>query len=124
MTTSSCTHIDSYITFMPDKIVQSGVIPTGTCAHSPWYQENKSCFKYRKKVKVRNMKRFNEECFNEDLLDQPWVQIVLKSDTDFMWACWMELFLNVFDKHAPIQHIRKRSSSVSWATAELNCKCI
>ena len=40
------------------------------------------------------MKRFNEERFNEDLLTQPWEQIVLKSDTDSMWACWKELFLH------------------------------
>ena len=37
-----------------------------------------------------------------------------------MWACWKELFLDVLDNHAaPIQHIRKRSSSVPWATADI-----
>lgn len=49
------------------------------------------------------MKRFNKERFNENLLTQPLEQIVLKSDTDSMRACWKELFLNVLDKHAPIQ---------------------
>ena len=52
------------------------------------------------------MKRFNEERSNEDLLTQPWEQIVLKSDTDSMWSCWKELYFWTFliNMHAPIQH--------------------
>ena len=124
ITTSSCTLIDHYITSMPEKIVQSGVIHTGISDHSLIYGIRKinpvlSTRKKAKKVEVRNMKRFNEERFNEDLLTQSWEQIVLKSDTDSMWACWKELFLEVLDKHAPIQHIRKRSSSVPWVTADI-----
>ena len=58
------------------------------------------------------MKRFNQHHFNKDLLAQPWEQIVLQSDTDSMWNLWKELFLEVPDKHALIQHIRKKSSSI------------
>ena len=65
------------------------------------------------------MKRFNQHHFNEDLLAQPWEQIVLQSDTDYMWTLWKELFLEVLDKHAPIQHIRKKSSSIPWLTSEI-----
>ena len=124
ITTSSCTLIDHYITSMPEKIVQSGVIHTGISDHSLIYGIRKihpvlSTRKKAKKVEVRNMKRFNEERFNEDLLTQSWEQIVLKSDTDSMWACWKELFMEVLDKHASIQHIRKRSSSVPWVTADI-----
>ena len=124
ITTSSCTLIDHYITSMPDKIVQSGVIPTGISDHSLIFGIRKinpvlSTRKRTNKVEVRNMKRFNEERFNEDLLSQPWEQIVLKSDTDSMWACWKELFLDVLDKHAPIQHIRKRTFNVPWLTADI-----
>ncbi len=109
---------------MPEKIVQSGVIPTGISDHSLIFGIRKinpvlSTRKRAKKVEVRNMKRLNEERFNEDLLTQPWEQIVLKSDTDSMWACWKELFLDVLDKHAPIQHIRKRTSNVPWVTADI-----
>jgi hypothetical protein len=48
------------------------------------------------------MKRFNQHHLNEDLLAQPWEQIVLQSDTDSMWTLWKELFPAVLDKHAPI----------------------
>ena len=58
------------------------------------------------------MKRFNQHHFNEDLLAQLWEQIVLQTDTDSMWTLGKELFLEALDKHAPIQHIRKKSSSI------------
>ena len=49
----------------------------------------------------------------------PWERIVLKTDTNSMWICWKELFLEVLDKHAPIQEIRTRSCSVPWITADI-----
>ena len=63
------------------------------------------------------MKRFNSQLFNEDLLTQQWERIVLERDTDSMWACWKELFMAVFDKHATIQQIRKRAYSYLCITA-------
>ena len=36
-----------------------------------------------------------------------------------MWTLWKELFLEVLDKHAPIQHIRNKSSSIPWLTSEI-----
>ena len=62
------------------------------------------------KIEVRNMKRFNKEHFNADLLAQRWEQIVLKPDTNSMWTLWKDLFMEALDKHAPVQQIRKRSS--------------
>ena len=59
------------------------------------------------------------ERFNEDLLNMPWERIVLKTDTNSMWICWKELFLEVLDKHAPIRQIRKRSCSVPWITSDI-----
>jgi hypothetical protein len=36
-----------------------------------------------------------------------------------MWTHRKELFLEVLDKHAPIQHIGKKSSSIPWLTSEI-----
>ena len=124
ITNRSCTLIDHYVTSMPEKINLSGVIHTGISDHSLIYGIRKinpiiSSRKKAKKIEVRNMKRFNQHHFNEDLLAQPWEQIVLQSDTDSMWTLWKELFLEVLDKHAPIQHIRKKSSSIPWLTSEI-----
>ena len=124
ITNRSCTLIDHYVTSMPEKINLSGVIHTGISDHSLIYGIRKinpiiSSRKKAKKIEVRNMKRFNQHHFNEDLLAQRWEQIVLQSDTDSMWTLWKELFLEVLDKHAPIQHIRKKSSSIPWLTSEI-----
>ena len=120
ITNRSCTVIDHYVTSMPEKINLSET----RSDHSLIYGIRKinpiiSSRKKAKKIEVRNMKRFNQHHFNEDLLAQPWEQIVLQSDTDSMWTLWKELFLEVLDKHAPIQHIRKKSSSIPWLTSEI-----
>ena len=93
ITNRSCTLIDHYVTSMPEKINLSGVIHTGISDHSLIYGIRKinpiiSSRKKAKKIEVRNMKRFNQHHFNEDLLAQPWEQIVLQSDTDSMWTLW------------------------------------
>jgi hypothetical protein len=124
ITNRSCTLIDHYVTSMPEKINLSGVIHTGISDHSLIYGIRKinpiiSSRKKAKKIEVRNMKRFNQHHFNEDLLSQPWEQTVLQSDTDSMWTLWKELFLEVLDKHAPIQHIRKKSSSIPRLTSDV-----
>ena len=124
VTTNSCTLIDHYITSTPEKIVRSGVIHTGISDHSLIYGIRKinpvlNTQKKAKKIEVRNMKRFNSQLFNEELLTQPWERIVLEKDTNSMWACWKELFMAVLDKHAPIQQIRKRAYSYPWITADV-----
>ena len=75
--------------------------------------------KKENKIEVRNMKRFNKEHFNADLLAQPWEQIVLKPDTNSMWTLWKDLFMDVLDKHAPVQHIRKRSPGIPWINRDI-----
>ena len=54
------------------------------------------------------MKRFNKEHFNAGRLAQPWGQIVLKPDTNSR-ALWRDLFMEVLDKHAPVQRLGKES---------------
>ena len=36
-----------------------------------------------------------------------------------MWALRKDLFMEVLDKHAPLQEIRKRSSGVPWINREI-----
>ena len=108
---------------MREKINSTGVIHTGISDHSLIYGIRKinpivSTRSMTRIVEVRNMKKFNSNSFREDLLAQPWEQIVLESDTDSVWALWKELFLEVLDKHAPVQRIRKRNSGVPWLTGE------
>jgi hypothetical protein len=48
--------------------------------------------KKAKKIEVRNMKRFNQHHFNEELLAQPWEQIVTYNQTQTLCG----LFGNIF----------------------------
>ena len=51
------------------------------------------------------MKRFNEQRFLEDLMNQPWEQInVFAESPDGMWQIWKQLFLEILVTHAPIRH--------------------
>ena len=36
-----------------------------------------------------------------------------------MWEIWKELFLEVLNKHAPIQHKKTKSSKVPWITNKI-----
>ena len=110
ITNRSRTLIDHYITSTPERVNFSGIIHTGISDHSLIYGIIKlnSIQNTRKKeneIEVRNMKRFNKEHFNADLLAQSWEQIVLKPDTNSMWTLWKDLFMEVLDKHAPVQQI-------------------
>ncbi len=64
-------------------------------------------------VEIRNMKNFNENNFVDELLNQHWEYIYFfGDDPNAMWEIWRELFLEVLNKHAPIQHKKTKSSKV------------
>ena len=42
-------------------------------------------------------------------------------DPNAMWRIWKELFLEVLNKHAPLQHKKTKSSKVPWITNKVKC---
>ena len=123
ITKNSTTLIDHFITSSLEKINMSGVIHTGISDHSLiygiWKINPVSNTRMKEiKIEIRNIIRFNQERFNEELLRQLWENIVLQSNTDCMWALWKELFLEILDKHA--HHLRKRSSPIPLLNAEIH----
>ncbi len=63
------------------------------------------------------MKNFNEKNFMEDLLNQHWEYIYFfGKNPNTMWELWKELFPEVLNKHAPLQHKKTKSSKVAWIT--------
>mgnify|MGYP000170449695 CR=1 FL=1 len=124
ITKISSTLIDHHATNSTGKIARSGVIHIGISDHSLIYAIRK--INPTKKTgtnirtnKFRNMKRFDQQQFIADLLGQPWEPIVLKKDTNSMWSFCKEVFLEILNKHAPIQNKRTRSFIVSWWTKEI-----
>ena len=63
---------------------------------------------------------FNEEKFIEDLSKQPWEHIYFSAeDPNAMWEIWKKVFLDVLDKHAPLQHKKIRSRKAPWITNDI-----
>ena len=66
-------------------------------------------------VEIRNIKQFNEEKFLSDLQCQHWEYVYFfATNPNDMWEIWKELFLQILNKHAPVQHKRFRSKKVPW----------
>ena len=71
-------------------------------------------------VEIRNMKNFDEKKFIDELLNQHWDYVYsFGDDPNAMWEIWKELFLEVLDKHAPLQQKNVRSNKVPWITSEI-----
>lgn len=124
ITKSSKSLLDHYVTNAPEKIAKTDVIQTGMSDHGIIFGIRKINYvppsKSKPKIiEMRNMKRFNEQQFVEDLGKQPWHLIALKPDTEAMWSCWKMLFLEVLDRHAPVQHKKLRRQSVPWLTSHI-----
>ena len=120
MTTSSL--IDHIVTNTPEKICDSGVIHTGISDHSLVFAIRKISVirKQENTVEIRNMKNFDEEKFVAELLKQHWEYVYFfAEDPNAMWEMWKKLFLEVLDKHAPLQHKKIRSKKVSWITSDI-----
>ena len=106
MTTSSL--IDHIVkkTCTPEKISDSGVFHTGLSDHSLVFAIRKISVvkKQEKKVEIRNMKKFDHQKFVEDLYIYFFAE-----GPNAMWEIWKELFLEVLDNHAPLQHKKIRT---------------
>ena len=58
--------------------------------------------------------------FDEDLQAVPWDTIKLFDDTDDVTEAWLDLFLQVVDKHIPIkQHRVKHKTQPQWISPEI-----
>ena len=124
ITMTSNTLIDHFITNTQEKICKSGVIHTGISDHSMIYAIRKINITIHKNVEniseIRNMKNFNGQNFLNDLLQQPWENIYFFADNpNGMWDIWKELFLEILDKHAPLQKKKIKSKSTPWITSNI-----
>ena len=71
-------------------------------------------------ISYRSFKAFDETKFIEDLQSVPWDTIKLFDDTDDIMEAWLDLFLQVVDKHVPIkQHRVKHKNQPQWMSPEI-----
>ena len=116
--------IDHVVTNTPEKISQSGVLHTGISDHSLVYAIRKNSNIFQKAndfVEIRNMEHFNEEKFVNELLNQQWENVYFfGDDPNAMWRIWKELFLEVLNKHAPLQHKTRNPRIVQSFRSQTN----
>ena len=123
VTINTSSLIDHLVTNTPEKISASGVVPTGISDHSLVFAVRK-IHRLSKKgtniVEIRNMKNFNEKHFLNDLSNQCWEYVYFfPENPDEMWQIWKYLFLEVLNKHAPLQNKKIRSKRIPWVTSEI-----
>ena len=71
-------------------------------------------------ISYRSFKNSNEDKFTEDLQSVPWDTIKIFDDTDDIMEAWLDLFLQVVDKHIPIkQHRVKQKNQPQWLSPEI-----
>ena len=70
-------------------------------------------------VEKRNFKNFNEHAYLNDLNNLNWEQVCRHNDPNDMWTKWLNLFMSVIDKRAPLKKkfIGKRKSP--WITSHV-----
>ena len=121
MTTSSL--IDHMVTNTPEKIASTGVIHTGISDHSLIFAIRKIHVVVKQAantIEIRNMKKFNEQNFLRDLSNQCWDYVYFYADNpNDMWKIWKQLFLEVLNKHAPLQTKRIRSRKTPCLTNDI-----
>ena len=123
ITMKSSSLIDHIVTNTPEKICHSGVIHTGISDHSIIFAIRKIRIIEKKEnntVEMRNMKKFDKGRFLDELLTQHWEYVYFfGNDPNAMWEIWKDLFLEVLDKHAPLQRKKIRSHKIPWITSQI-----
>ena len=128
VTKQSATLIDHLATNKPEKISSSGVIHTGISDHSLIFAIRKINITIKEKertIEIRNMKKFNKELFLTDLANQPWEYLYFfGNNPDVTWEIWKELFLEVLNKHAPIQSKKVKTHKIPWLTCDIKAMIV
>ena len=70
-------------------------------------------------ITYRDFRKFNLECFRNDIASHVWDHIHNLSNPNDMWSEWKKSFLETVDKHAPLRKARVRGRSSPWITSEL-----
>ena len=124
VTSNSKTLIDHIYSNCPENVNSLNVPKIGLSDHFPIFFTRKMHVQPPKSnhftIFYRSFKNFDEAKFTEDLQSVPWDTIKLFDDTDDIMEAWLDLFLQVVDKHVPIkQHRVKHKNQPQWMTTEI-----
>ena len=124
VTSDSRTLIDHIYSNCPENVTSLDVPKIGLSDHYPIFFTRKMHVQPPKMshytISYRSFKNFDELKFVEDLQSVPWDTIKLFDDTDDILEAWLDLFLQVVDKHVPLkQHRVKHKNQPQWLSSEI-----
>jgi hypothetical protein len=70
-------------------------------------------------IKRRDFKHFYEVCFLDGLSQLNWDVIQNYDDPNDMWRIWVDMLMNVVNKHAPIRETRIGKKRSPWITPNI-----
>ena len=116
--------IDLILTNKPENISQSGVVLLGISDHGlifairqftlPKTGKNSPMIR-----EVKDFKNFVRNDFNNDISRLAWDTWNQFANPNTSWQVWKSLFLETFDRHAPVREKRLRQSAIPWITPKI-----
>ena len=124
VTNDSRTLIDHIYSNCPENVSSLDVPKIGLSDHFPIFFTRKIHVQPPKTnhytISYRSFKNFDEATFTEDLQSVPWDTIKLFDDADDIVEAWLDLFLQVVDKHIPMkEHRVKHKNQPQWMSPEI-----
>jgi len=117
--TSSC--IDLLFTNRPDLFTCAKSSPLGCTDHNLVYitRKTKPPKGQPTITHKRSYKKFNQLKFLQDISEVPWHLVSNEQDVNDALHCFMTLFTQVVDEHAPVRKSTVRSSPAQWVDGDL-----
>ena len=70
-------------------------------------------------VKIRSLKNYNRETFEQRLKDATWSEVYSCESVEGAWLAFKSRFQTIVDSLAPLKEIRIKQSTAPWITAEI-----
>lgn len=121
-TKTSATILDHIICSRKEKISQHGVLPIGISDHYVTYctrKVTKECLNKHNTIKIRSMKTYNVQIFNENLASEEWDNVYNSETVDEAWNNFKEILVKVLDLVAPIKEIRIKQRTEAWINSDI-----
>ena len=118
--TSTC--IDHVLVNNHEKICQSGVIPLSLSDHMAIFCTRKvirGVFNKHKTIKIRSLRHYSADIFNEILSNFDWSEITSCLDVNLAWSKFRDKFQLILDQIAPIKEIRIKNRTEPWMSSEI-----
>ena len=73
-------------------------------------------------MKIRSMKNYNKEDFQQALLDSDWSCVMTSDNVSEAWNCFKSKFMSIINNIAPVKECRIKQRTQPWMTSDiLNC---